>query len=100
MKVAVVGATGRTGLECTKQLLEQGHSVSAICRSSAKAYDLFSCIPRPQRAHLNVCEVNNFEVEALKASLEGCEAVIFAACGVSFLGLFSKDKWVFFKNLN
>ena len=73
MKVAVVGATGRTGLECTKQLLEQGHSVSAICRSSAKAYDLFSCIPRPQRAHLNVCEVSNFEVEALKASLEGCE---------------------------
>ena len=90
MKVAVVGATGRTGLECTKQLLEAGHSVNAICRSSSKAFDLFTCIPKPQRPRLNVCEVCNFEVGALKEAFEGCEGIIFAACGVSFLGLFSK----------
>lgn len=90
MKIAVVGATGRTGLECTKQLLDSNHSVTAICRSAAKAYDLFTCIPKPQRARLSVVEVTGFGVDELRAAFEGSGAVIFAACGVSFLGLFSK----------
>ena len=94
MKVAIVGSTGRTGIECTKQLLEQGHAVQAICRSESKAYDVFSCLPRPQRPRLNVLQIDNFGVEALKTAFEGCEAVIFAACGVSFLGLFSKSETI------
>ena len=92
MKVAVVGATGRLGLECTKLLLEGGHSVFAICRSEEKAYTVFSCIPRAQRANLQVFPVVDFEVSKLKEAFTGCESIIFTACGLSFLGLFSKKR--------
>lgn len=90
MKIAIVGSTGRTGLLCTQQLLHEGHTVHALCRSAAKAYDLFTCVPRALRHQLRVIEVPDFEVGALREAIRGCEAVIFAACGVSFLGLFSK----------
>lgn len=96
MKVAVIGATGRTGLECTKQLLSQGHSVVAIVRSEEKAYNVFSCIPRAERARLQVTEIANFEKDKLTTAFTDCESIIFTSCGVSFLGLFSKS--VFFIN--
>ena len=36
MSVAVFGATGLTGRECTHQLLERGVPVRALCRDPAK----------------------------------------------------------------
>lgn len=90
MKVAVIGATGRTGLECTKQLLAEGHSVAAIVRSEEKAYNVFSCIPRAERPRLQVIQIADFEKDKLAEAFTDCESIIFTSCGVSFLGLFSK----------
>lgn len=36
MKLVVLGATGRTGLEIVKQALGQGHEVTAYVRNPAK----------------------------------------------------------------
>jgi len=36
MKLAIFGATGKTGIELVKQALEQGHAVTAFVRDSAR----------------------------------------------------------------
>lgn len=88
--VAVVGATGRTGILCVQTILDAGYACNAICRSQDKAYTVFTVVPKSQRALLNVKEIKNVEnVEEIKEAIKGCTAVIFAACGISFLGLFS-----------
>lgn len=89
--IAVIGSTGRTGILCVKAVLDAGYSCRAICRFSDKAFNVFSCIPKSQRSLLQVTEMSDIEnVISMKAAISGCSAVIFAACGVSFLGLFSK----------
>jgi hypothetical protein len=88
--IAVIGSTGRTGVLCVQAIINAGYSCKAVCRSQEKAYNVFTVIPKSQRALLNVNEVKNIEnVDEIKAAIKGCAAVIFAACGVSFLGLFS-----------
>lgn len=88
--IAVIGATGRTGILCVQAVLDAGYACNAICRSQEKAYNVFTVVPKSQRALLNVKEVNNIEnVDEIKEAIKGCTAVIFTACGVSFLGLFS-----------
>ena len=88
--IAVIGATGRTGILCVQAVLAAGFVCNAICRSQDKAYDVFTVIPKSQRQALNVKEVKNIEdVVAIKDAIKGCSSVIFTACGVSFLGLFS-----------
>jgi uncharacterized protein YbjT (DUF2867 family) len=89
-KVAVVGATGRTGIELVKQLLAADTAVLALVRNPEKAYDVLSDIPRAQRARLEVVKTDLASVETLMAAIRGCKAVVFAACGVSFLGIFSR----------
>ena len=94
--IAVIGATGRTGILCVQAILDAGYKCNAICRSQEKAYNVFTVVPKSQRALLNVKEVKNIEnVKEIKEAIMGCSAVIFAACGVSFLGLFSKFKGIF-----
>ena len=88
--IAVIGATGRAGVLCVKAILEAGYSCTAVCRSSEKAYNVFTVIPKTQRTALNIKEVKNIEdVTSMKEAIKGSKAVIFAACGISFLGLFS-----------
>lgn len=88
--IAVIGATGRTGILCVQAVLNAGYSCNAICRSQDKAYEVFTVVPKSQRGSLAVKEVKNIEDSAsIKEAIKGCKAVIFAACGVSFLGLFS-----------
>lgn len=88
--IAVIGATGRTGILCVQAVLEAGMGCNAICRSQDKAYEVFTVVPKSQRQALAVKEVKNIEdVAAIKEAIKGCCSVIFAACGVSFLGLFS-----------
>ncbi len=88
--IAIIGSTGRTGILCVQAVLDAGYTCNAVCRSQEKAYDVFTVVPKSQRQALNVKEVKNIEdVAAIKEAIKGCSAVIFAACGVSFLGLFS-----------
>lgn len=88
--IAVIGATGRTGVLCVQAIVNAGYSCNVVCRSSEKAYNVFTVIPKNQRTLLNIKEVKNIEdVEEIKEAISGCCAVIFAACGISFLGLFS-----------
>lgn len=88
--IAVIGATGRTGIICVQAILDAGYICNAICRSQEKAYNVFTVVPKSQRALLNVKEVKNIEsIDEIKEAIRGCNAVIFTACGVSFLGIFS-----------
>ena len=90
--IAVIGATGRTGILCVQSVLEAGYSCNAICRSQDKAYNIFTVVPKSQRNLLSIKEVKNIEDStAIKEAIKGCSAVIFAACGVSFLGIFSNN---------
>ena len=90
--IAVIGATGRTGILCVQAVLDAGFTCNAVCRSQDKAYEVFTVVPKSQRQSLYVKEVKNIEdVAAIKEAVRGCCSVIFTACGVSFLGLFSKS---------
>ena len=42
MKILLLGATGRTGIQIIEEAMERGHSISAIARDPAKleAYDI------------------------------------------------------------
>lgn len=95
--IAVIGATGRTGILCVQSVLDAGFSCNAICRSSEKAYNVFTVIPKNQRSNLHVKEIPDIEDSlAIKEAIKGCKSVIFTACGVSFLGLFSNIKYFIF----
>lgn len=90
--IAVIGSTGRTGLLCVQAILDAGYTCNAVCRSQEKAYNVFTVVPKSQRQSLNVKEVKNIEnIAEIKEAIRGCCSVIFAACGVSFLGLFSMN---------
>eukprot|EP00091_Calanus_sinicus_P002308 TRINITY_DN12331_c0_g1_i1.p1 TRINITY_DN12331_c0_g1~~TRINITY_DN12331_c0_g1_i1.p1 ORF type:complete len:214 (-),score=68.47 TRINITY_DN12331_c0_g1_i1:139-780(-) len=68
MKLAILGATGKTGIEAVKQALAENHTVTAIVRNPAKitvAHD-----------NLKVVEADIFDVEALKAQFSGQDAIV------------------------
>lgn len=91
--IAVIGATGRLGILCVQDIVNAGYYCNAICRSSEKAYDVFTVVSKYHRNYLNIKEVKNIEdVAAIKEAISGCSAVIFVACGISFLGLFSNKR--------
>lgn len=97
-RVAVIGATGRTGILCVQEIVKAECFCNVICRSSEKAYDVFTVISKPRRNYLNIKEVKNIEdVAAIKEAIKGCGAVIFVACGISFLGLFSNYLNIIYK---
>lgn len=88
--IAVIGATGRTGVLCVKAVLEAGFTCNAICRSKEKASEVFTVVPKAQRPALRIKEIKDIEnVADIKEAISGCTGIIFAACGISFLGLFS-----------
>merc|ERR1712106_1038998 len=68
MKLAILGATGRTGIEAVKQALADDHTVTAVVRNPAKitlAHD-----------NLKVVEANIFDQEDLKNQFAGHDAVV------------------------
>ena len=68
MKLAILGATGRTGLEAVKQALADNHTVTAIVRNPTKitlAHD-----------NLKVIEADIFDKEALAAQFVGQDAIV------------------------
>lgn len=71
MRVAITGATGFVGTRLVKDLLAAGHDAIALTRSKGSA----SHLP----AETEVREVDLFDAEAMRAALEGSEAVVHLA---------------------
>ena len=72
MKIAVVGSTGRTGLEIVQQALDAGHDVRALARTPSKM--------SLQHARL---ETREFDIltSSIEDALDGIEAVIVSLGG-------------------
>lgn len=70
MRIAVIGATGRTGGSVVQQSLGHGHQVTALTRDPAR---MTTAHPR-----LEVVTADVRELETLRAALPGHDAVITA----------------------
>ena len=70
MKIAIFGASGRTGVELVKQALEDGHSVTAFVRDPAR-------IPIKNK-RLAVVTGDVFDPAAVDQAVKGQDAVICA----------------------
>ena len=70
MKIAIFGASGRTGVELVKQALEDGHSVTAFVRDPAR-------MPIKDN-HLAVVTGDVFDPAAVDQAVKGQDAVICA----------------------
>ncbi|WP_201776621.1 NAD(P)-dependent oxidoreductase [Allosalinactinospora lopnorensis] len=71
MKLAILGATGRTGRHVVEQTLERGHTVTALVRDPAKLDG--TADPR-----LRIVRTDVMDPEALAAEFSGHEAVVSA----------------------
>ncbi|KAM4710558.1 flavin reductase (NADPH)-like [Discoglossus pictus] len=69
MKLAILGATGQTGLYLVSQALEQGHEVTALVRNVNKMEAM-------QHKNLKVVEANIFSAESLSEHFQGQDAVM------------------------
>jgi len=70
MKLAIFGATGKTGIELIKQALEQGHSVTAFVRDAARL-----AIKDEQ---LTFVTGDVFEPNSVAQAIQGQDAIICA----------------------
>ena len=70
MKVAIFGATGKTGLEVVKQALEKGHQVTAFVRDPAR-------MP-VEHDQLVLVTGDVFDPESVAQAVQGQDAVICA----------------------
>lgn len=70
MRLAILGATGRTGRELVDQALAAGHEVTALARVPAK-------LGRP-RERLTVVAGNVFDAPAVARSVQGADVLISA----------------------
>lgn len=69
MKIAVIGATGKTGQRVTTELLQRGHHVTAVVRNPSKVQN-----------HKNLSVVTNdlSDAKQIAAALKGADAVVSA----------------------
>jgi nucleoside-diphosphate-sugar epimerase len=75
MHLAVLGATGRTGVPLVTQALERGHSVAALVRSPTKAAELLPAPEGPLELHVG----DLLDVPAVDAFVGGADAVLNVA---------------------
>ncbi|KAJ8026611.1 Flavin reductase (NADPH) [Holothuria leucospilota] len=68
MKLALIAASGRTGMHVLEQALEEGHEVIAIVRTPSKI--------TVQHDNLKVVTGDVLSTESLKEHFEGCDAVM------------------------
>ncbi len=73
MKVAIIGASGKTGTQLVRESLKRGHQVAAVCRdSSVEKLDAFA-----GRDGFTVMTAPVVSDEAtLTRALDGCDAVV------------------------
>ncbi|GIV97622.1 MAG: NmrA family transcriptional regulator [Herpetosiphonaceae bacterium] len=70
MKLAIFGATGRTGKQLVEQALQQGHEVIAFARNPAKL--------GIQHERLKVVEGDVYKAEDVERAVVGADAVMMA----------------------
>lgn len=85
MNVFLTGATGAIGPATVRGLLERGHGVRAVARSDDKASQLRALGAEPVGVDL-------FDGDAVKAAVDGCEAVLHLATNVPPLRRMSSKK--------
>lgn len=71
MKLAILGATGRTGVPLVRDALAAGHDVRALVRSPGKGVDLLG---DDERLELVTGDV--LDADAVRAVVSGAEAVV------------------------
>jgi len=79
-KVAVSGATGRTGRYVVNELLKRDVSVVAMVRDEDKAKEVFSD-PLPKGLEVLACDLTS--EDAINSAVNGCDAAIWCATGFS-----------------
>ena len=70
MKIAIFGATGKTGIELVKQALEQGHAVTAFVRDPARL--------AIENENLTFVTGDVFDPSSVAKAVEGQDSVICA----------------------
>jgi len=75
MKLTVLGASGATGRELTRQALQRGHDVTAVARNLAR-------ITVPDSGHLTRVAADVYDTEAITDALAG-SAVILSGLGTA-----------------
>jgi hypothetical protein len=80
-KVAVAGATGRTGSYVVKELLKRNVQVKGLVRNLEKAKTTFGGSSSSSLLEVVQCDLAN--AQQIEKSLKGCDAVIWCATGFS-----------------
>jgi putative NADH-flavin reductase len=76
MHIAVLGASGRTGVPFVRQALEAGHHVTALSRSKSKLESKLGAAASTK--NLRIVEGDATDHSAVSQTLEGAEAVALA----------------------
>ncbi len=87
-KIFITGSTGFIGQKLTHALADQGHSVTALVRSKAKAQTLV-------HPNIETVEGDLFHTDALERGMENCDEVYHLA---AFASVWAKDDT--FKRVN
>lgn len=66
MKILVLGATGRTGIQIVQEALKRGHTVSAIARNPEKLKNF----------KIDITEGSPYDLKTMEKAIYGCDAVI------------------------
>lgn len=82
MKLAILGATGPSGVQLVKEALERGHDVTAIVRNPDKLTE--------KHDKLKVVKANIFDSDSLEPHFQGQDAVLSClGCGPSWFSLWT-----------
>lgn len=85
MRIAVIGATGRTGRPLVEELLRRGHSVSVFVRDPAKLGELAGKVA--------VVTGDSRDREKLATLLAGADAVVSALGPTAKEGSLHRRQW-------
>jgi nucleoside-diphosphate-sugar epimerase len=77
MRIAVIGPTGVLGRALVPILMQKGHIVRALARSTAKVRSLF-----PQLGEIVACDLLTNIAKDLLSMLDGCDAVVHIATSI------------------
>jgi putative NADH-flavin reductase len=71
MRIAIIGASGGTGIQVVERATARGHDVTAVVRTPAKLGRLTS-------APIEIAQADVTDRASLVAALRGCDAVVFS----------------------
>jgi len=87
MKIFITGATGYIGINLCMKLVEEGHTVHALCRSEAKAKLI-------KHQNIKIFYGGILDQDSMEAGMEGCDSAFHLA---AYARVWSKDPGTFDK---